>query len=144
MGFKCLDEYDRDGKPPLASLAYRCDDPSDTSDFIEELFDLAKWFFLQGANPLRSFRDHDICALHVAARYGAIRITKIEEFTQQRLIAYWIDPVVLRNLTSNSYPYSVRVLNPLTSLFLQNAGRDRYDVVADDLAMDVPQQQSWW
>lgn len=136
MGFKCLDEYDRDGKPPLASLAYRCDDPSDTSDFIEELFDLAKWFFLQGANPLRSFRDHDICALHVAARYGAIRITKIEEFTQQRLIsrftgdyfnAYWIDPVVLRNLTSNSYPYSVRVLNPLTSLFLQNAGRDRYD-----------------
>ena len=137
MGFKNLDEYDQYGRTPLTSLACPWDRYFRDLEFTTEVLDLAEWYLLQGANPLRLCRDHDISTLHIAAFYGTSYASEIKPHEQQRLVSrvtgeffktQWIDPVILKRFEKHqSYQYGIEVLNPLLLLFVQNAAPECQD-----------------
>ena len=127
MGFKSLDEYDHRGMTPLMSLAHRLRTHNgvfENSANFDEMFDLAEWFLLQGADPLRPGRDLDVNALHVAAHGVRFRIYRETLPQEQGLIRHppvrkilekqWIDPVILG--TNSQYD---SVLSPLLLLIIE-------------------------
>ena len=140
LGFKNVDEYDQHGRTPLMSLACRFEDFGvylrDT-ETLEETLSLAKWFLFQGADPLRSCRDHSLNTLHIAAYYGTIETAKMTLLEQQKIISpateklfkrQYIDPIVFkipRRLQSSGN--GIRILNPLLLLIVQKASPTCHD-----------------
>ena len=141
MGFHNLDEYDQYGRTPLTALACRWrEDHRYSLKFMIQMLELAEWYLLHGANPLRSCRDHGTNALLVAAFCGTYGFssTSLREyqylfnrFTGDFFKEQVIDPVVL-NITTYDYrrlPVTevLPVLSPLVLLLLPWHGTGGHD-----------------
>ena len=124
LGFKNLDEYDQYGRTPLMSLA--CSsmrhlyDRSLQLELMKAALDLAEWFLLQGANPLRPLRDHGGNVLYIAAFNEDIKIRHTIGITERAYRRLWIDPVVFKlSQYPNSDFYYAQTISPLVLPFVQ-------------------------
>ena len=137
MGFKNIEEYNRQGMTPIMYLAWQSGRQANSLQLETECLDLADWYLLHGADILRLHAYNDISTLEIAASLGTIPTYIMKPHEQNNLLCrftgeffkrQFIDPVVLKGLEDGRVRLDqISLLSPLLLLFVQKAPPERQD-----------------